>query len=75
MLARTGRTSSRSIYAHVYFPVYSNGLKDVAGYLGFSWTEPDASGLQSLVWRAVGADRRGVAKQRLMRTTRRTAPP
>jgi hypothetical protein len=40
------------VHAHLYFPIYANGLKDVAGCLGCSWTEPDASGLQSLVWRA-----------------------
>jgi predicted RecB family nuclease len=39
------------VYAHVYFPCYSNGLKDVSGYLGFSWTAPDASGVQSMAWR------------------------
>ncbi len=39
------------VYAHVYFPCYSNGLKDVAGCLGCSWSDPDASGLQSVVWR------------------------
>src|SRR5262245_60970219 len=26
------------IHAHVYFPTYSNGLKDIAGYLGVRWT-------------------------------------
>lgn len=40
------------IYNHIYFPTYSNSLKDIAKYLGFSWTESDASGLQSIVWRA-----------------------
>jgi predicted RecB family nuclease len=39
------------IYTHVYFPVYCNGLKDIAGYLGFRWTAANASGIQSLVWR------------------------
>jgi predicted RecB family nuclease len=39
------------IYPHIYFPTYSNGLKDIGGYLGLSWTEPDASGVQSIVWR------------------------
>jgi Transposase IS66 family/RNase_H superfamily len=39
------------VRAHVYFPTYSNGLKDVAGFLGFRWSDPDASGLQSIVWR------------------------
>ena len=41
-----------AIHASVYFPTFSNGLKDVAGYLGCTWTEENASGLQSLVWRA-----------------------
>ena len=40
------------IHASVYFPTYSNGLKDVSRYLGCTWTEENASGLQSLVWRA-----------------------
>lgn len=39
------------IFAHVYFPCHSNGLKDVSGCLGFAWTDPDASGIQSIVWR------------------------
>jgi predicted RecB family nuclease len=39
------------IYSHVYFPTYSNGLKDVGACLGCSWTESDASGVQSIVWR------------------------
>jgi predicted RecB family nuclease len=40
------------IYAHVYFPTYSNGLKEVASYLGFRWTDGTASGLTALVWRS-----------------------
>lgn len=39
------------INPHIYFPTTSNGLKDVAGYLGFRWTQPNASGQQSIVWR------------------------
>ena len=38
-------------YSQIYFPTYSNRLKDVARYLGFQWSHPAASGLQSLVWR------------------------
>src|SRR5262249_16848673 len=26
------------IYSHVYFPAYSNGLKDIAAALGFHWS-------------------------------------
>ena len=36
---------------HVYPPTYSNGLKELATFLGFVWTEEKADGLQSLVWR------------------------
>lgn len=39
------------IYSHIYFPTYSNSLKHIGGYLGFNWTEADASGIQSIVWR------------------------
>lgn len=40
------------IYAQIYFPTYSNGLKDMARHLGFQWSDSDASGLHSLMWRA-----------------------
>lgn len=40
------------IYAQIYFPTYSNGLKEIAPYLGFQWSESDASGLTSLIWRS-----------------------
>jgi predicted RecB family nuclease len=67
VLARTSNVLT-IIYRHVYFPVYSNGLKDVARHLGFAWTEPDASGLQSLVWRAAWEQTGDeVLKQKLLR--------
>ncbi len=40
-----------AVYVHAYFPCHSNGLKDVAGCLGYSWSDPASSGLQSIVWR------------------------
>ena len=40
------------IHASVYFPTFSNGLKDIGRHLGCAWTAEDAAGLQSLVWRA-----------------------
>ena len=40
------------IYARIYFPTYSNGLKDIASYLGYAWTYPGASGQKARVWRA-----------------------
>jgi predicted RecB family nuclease len=39
------------IHPHVYFPTYSCGLKDIGCSIGCIWTEPDASGSQSVVWR------------------------
>jgi predicted RecB family nuclease len=40
------------IRSSVYFPTFSNGLKEVGHYLGCTWSDGAASGLQSLVWRA-----------------------
>ena len=39
------------LFAQIYFPTYSNGLKDVAGWLGFKWSGVSASGTQSMIWR------------------------
>ena len=37
-------------FAKVYFPTFSNGIKEIAGYLGFEWENPAGSGLQSIIW-------------------------
>jgi predicted RecB family nuclease len=39
------------IYVHFYFPTYSNGLKELGRCLGCSWTDENASGVQSIAWR------------------------
>ena len=39
------------IFARIYFPTFSNGLKEVAGYFGFSWSGAPSSGLESIMWR------------------------
>jgi predicted RecB family nuclease len=36
---------------HVFPPTYGNGLKEVAGHIGFTWTDEEASGLKSIGWR------------------------
>src|SRR5260370_13880302 len=36
---------------YVYFPTYSNSLKEIARYLKFDWSDRSSSGIQSLVWR------------------------
>jgi transposase len=48
------------IYGRIYFPTYSNGLKDIARCLGFEWTWPHASGgaamLVRRMWELTAAD-------------------
>ena len=39
------------IFGQIYFPTYSNRLKEIAGWLGFEWSEQEASGLQAIIWR------------------------
>jgi predicted RecB family nuclease len=39
------------ICGQIYFPTYSNGLKDIAGWLGFKWSDQDVSGVHSISWR------------------------
>jgi hypothetical protein len=42
-----------NIYAQVYFPTYGNRLKDLAAFLGFKWTYPDYSGMETELWRGL----------------------
>ncbi len=66
ILARSCNVLS-AIYSHVYFPTRSNGLKDVAGLLGFKWTTEGASGLHSLAWRLTWeAGKEEVFKEKLL---------
>ena len=39
------------IYGKIYFPTYSNSLKDIGQHLNFYWRHPNSSGIQSIVWR------------------------
>ena len=34
----------------VVLPLYFYSLKDVAGYVGYKWDNPDAGGAESVVW-------------------------
>ena len=55
------------MFAQTYFPTYSNGLKEVAGWLGFTWSEAGSSGIQTICWRydwGQGRDR--AARQKLI---------
>ncbi len=40
-----------SIFGKIYFPTYSNGLKEIGQALGMKWRNENATGLQSIVWR------------------------
>jgi predicted RecB family nuclease len=56
------------IHSHVYFPTYTNGLKDIGALLGAKWSAASASGLQSLAWRLAWEARREESlKQELLR--------
>jgi predicted RecB family nuclease len=39
------------IYAQVYFPTYSNSLKDIGAWLGYKWSASVSSGLHTIIWR------------------------
>lgn len=39
------------IYGHIYFPTYSNSIKDIASFLGYAWSMDDPSGHKSLLLR------------------------
>jgi len=39
------------VFAQIYFPTSGNGLKDVAGWLGFKWSGSSPSGVQTICWR------------------------
>jgi len=55
------------IYSRVYFPTYSNGLKDIAKYLGFSWSDAAASGQLAVRWRQQWErSRDGAVKKKLL---------
>jgi predicted RecB family nuclease len=41
------------IYGKIYFPTYSNSLKEVGRYLGFAWAWPRASGAVAPLLRRV----------------------
>jgi hypothetical protein len=54
-------------FNQIYFPTYSNGLKEIGQYLGFRWSDPEASGTSAMVWRSAWELSRDLTlKQRLV---------
>ncbi len=52
-IANTGLTNILSeVYSKIYFPTFSNSLKDITAYLGCTWGTPGATGLDAMVWRS-----------------------
>jgi len=39
------------IHPHIYFPTYSNGLKEIGRFLGYARVQEDGTGLQTIPWR------------------------
>ena len=55
------------MFAKIYFPTFSNGLKEIARYLGFEWSLVSASGVQTIVWRETWSnDREASVQSRLI---------
>ena len=52
----SGASLSRPSLQRLYFPSYSNGLKENARFLGFEWSDTTADGLQAIVWRHLWED-------------------
>ncbi|HEX7569478.1 MAG TPA: TM0106 family RecB-like putative nuclease, partial [Verrucomicrobiae bacterium] len=51
------------MFARIYFPTFSNGLKDIARHLGFEWSSVSASGVQTIAWRETWSNDRESAVQ------------
>jgi predicted RecB family nuclease len=49
--ARSGVNVLSHFFGRIYFPAFSNGLKDTAGALGYKWNEAGSSGLNAIMWR------------------------
>jgi len=60
----TNNTNVLSIVSsHIYCPMPSNSLKDIASFLGFRWSSDAASGLESVVWREQWEEERDEAQK------------
>ena len=55
------------MFARIYFPTFSNGLKEIGGWLGFAWSETKASGLHAILWRHIWeTSKDNVSRERLI---------
>ena len=55
------------LYNSIYFPSYSNSLKDIARCINFKWSEDGATGLHSIYWREMWeASKASLFKEKLI---------
>lgn len=54
------------VFGKVYFPSRSNRLKDLGALVGATWDSPEASGLQSIVWRMQWEDTRSSTLKKML---------
>jgi predicted RecB family nuclease len=55
------------IYPHVYFPTYTNRLKEIGRLFGCKWSSGNPSGAQSIIWREAWEESSDAAlKERLL---------
>jgi len=53
-------------FARVYFPTFSNGLKEIAGWLGFRWTSTILTGMHSIACRHVWETKNASLEKRIL---------
>ena len=56
------------VYAQVYFPCRSNSLKEIAGHLGFLWSDSTATGIRTIAWRQEWETSKAPATQQALLT-------
>jgi len=55
------------VYSNMYFPTYSNSLKDIGQFLGYKWSTDSATGLNAIMWRKLWTrTRRSDLKRKLL---------
>jgi len=62
------------VFGQIYFPTYSNGLKDIAGWLDSNGSDQDVSGVSLLDGGTPGTNQSVVAKENSSLITWRIAP-
>ena len=54
------------IFSRIYFPTYSNGLKEIGSFIGATWQSSQPSSIQSIAWRSAWEASRSDDLRRLL---------